>query len=53
MPSNAKRFTRRFVFINNKEEYDEVFYRKDVTQIKSVFNSKYDEDNSRSTSQHN
>jgi len=33
MPSNAKRFTRRFVFINDKEEYDDVFYRKDVTQI--------------------
>jgi len=33
MPSNAKRFTRRFVFTNNKEEYDDVFYRKDVTQI--------------------
>jgi len=33
MPTNAKRFTRRFTFINNKKGYEDVLRRKKVTQI--------------------
>jgi nucleoid-associated protein YgaU len=36
MPTNAKRFTRRFTFVNKNKSYEHVFYRKGVRQVEQM-----------------